>query len=63
MTPHLELALADGCARARLVVLDLRELAVLDTSGVHAIVNASLHARTDGRRLVVLPGPRTAVAS
>jgi anti-anti-sigma factor len=43
--------------RAQLVVLDLRELAFMDSSGVHAIVNASARARQLGRRLVLLRGP------
>jgi anti-anti-sigma factor len=38
-------------------VLDLRELAFMDSSGVRAIVNASIRAREVGRQLVVLPGP------
>ena len=35
----------------------MRELAFMDSSGVHAIVNASARARQLGRRLVVLRGP------
>ena len=35
----------------------MRELAFMDSSGVHAIVNASARARQRGRRLVVLRGP------
>jgi anti-sigma B factor antagonist len=42
---------------ARLVVLDLRELAIMDCSGVHAIVDASRHARQLGRQLLLLRGP------
>ena len=49
------------CARlswhARLVVLDLRGLAFMDSSGVHAIVDAGIRARQGGRRLIVLRGP------
>jgi hypothetical protein len=37
-------------------VLDLRELAFMDSAGVHTIVNASLRARKDGRRLVLVRG-------
>jgi anti-anti-sigma regulatory factor len=43
--------------RARLVVLDLRELAFMDSSGVHAIVEASIRARQLGNRLLLLSGP------
>ena len=56
-TPQLEQTLSDPESQARLVVLDLRELAFMDSSGVHAIVNASARARQRGRRLVVLRGP------
>jgi anti-anti-sigma factor len=43
--------------RARLVVLDLRELEFIDSSGVHAIMNASIRARRLGGRLVLLRAP------
>jgi anti-sigma B factor antagonist len=43
--------------RARLVVLDLRELEFIDSSGVHAIVSASIRARRLGGRLVLLRAP------
>jgi anti-anti-sigma factor len=54
-TPQLERTLREP--RAQLVVLDLRELAFMDSSGVHAIVNASARARQVGHRLVLLRGP------
>jgi anti-anti-sigma factor len=54
-SPQLERTL--GEPRAPLVVLDLREIAFMDSSGVHAIVNASARARQVGRRLVLLRGP------
>jgi anti-anti-sigma factor len=55
--PHLEQTLRDLQLEARLVVLDLRELAFIDSSGVHAIVDASSSAQQGGRRLVLLRGP------
>jgi len=55
--PQLERTLRKSQARARTVVLDLRELVFMDVSGAHAIVNASLRAREAHRRLVVLRGP------
>jgi anti-sigma B factor antagonist len=55
--PELERTLEKPPVQARLVVLDLRELSFIDSSGVHAIVNASSRARQAGRRLVVLRGP------
>lgn len=56
-TPQLERTLRESQCRTRLVVLDLRELAFMDSCGVRAIVNASIRAREVGRRLVVLRGP------
>ena len=55
--PELERTLHRPELRARLVVLDLRELAFIDSSGVHAIVDASVRAGKAGRRLVLLRGP------
>jgi anti-anti-sigma factor len=52
---QLEQALGD--ARARLVVLDMRGLGFMDCAGVHTIVDASISAREDGRRLILLRGP------
>jgi anti-anti-sigma factor len=42
--------------RARLVVLDLREVTFMDSCGVHLIVSASIRARRAGRRLVLVRG-------
>jgi anti-sigma B factor antagonist len=55
--PQLERSLGKPQLQARLVVLDLRELAFMDSAGVHAIVNASIRARHVGGRLVLLRGP------
>jgi anti-anti-sigma factor len=46
-------------SQARLVVLDLREVAFLDSSGMHAIVNAGIRARQAGRRLILVGIPPT----
>ena len=54
--PQLERTLLESQQLAHLTVLDLRELAFMDSAGVHAIVNASLQARQDGRRLVMVRG-------
>ena len=54
-SPQLEQTLREPSSQ--LVVLDLRELAFMDSSGVHTIVNASARARQLGRRLVLLRGP------
>jgi anti-anti-sigma factor len=53
-TPQLERSLSES--HARLVVLDLRDLGFMDCSGVHTIVNASIRARREGRRLVLVRG-------
>ncbi len=55
-TPQLERTLRGPEAQAQLVVLDLTEVASIDSSGVHAIVDASVRARRDGRRLIFLRG-------
>ena len=54
--PALALTLHESQQRAHLTVLDLRELAFMDSAGVHTIVNASLRARKNGRRLVLVRG-------
>jgi anti-anti-sigma factor len=43
-------------ACARVIVLDLRELELIDFFGVHAIANASTRGREIGHRLVLLRG-------
>jgi len=55
--PQLEWTLREAALQARLVVLDLRELGFMDSAGVKAIVDASIRARRDGRRLLLLRGP------
>jgi anti-sigma B factor antagonist len=56
-TPRLARTLRESQSDARLVVLDLRELAFMDSAGVHAIVDASNRARQVGCRLLLLRGP------
>lgn len=55
--PLLKRTLHEARVDASLVVLDLRELTFIDCSGVRVIVNAALHARRDGHRLIAVPGP------
>jgi anti-sigma B factor antagonist len=57
--PDFERVVREAERQAGLVVLDLRELAFIDSSGLHAIVNANIRARRLGRRLIVLRGPPT----
>jgi anti-sigma B factor antagonist len=40
-----------------LIVLDLRGLTFLDSSGLRLILDADTRARRDDRRLLVVPGP------
>ena len=54
--PRLEQALRQATGRARLVVVDLRDLTRVDAAGVDALVSASRGARRDGRRLVLVRG-------
>jgi anti-sigma B factor antagonist len=54
--PELERTLLEPELQTHLVVLDLRGLAFMDSSGVHAIVDASIRARDAGRRLVLVHG-------
>jgi anti-anti-sigma factor len=54
--PELARTLHESQQLAHLTVLDLRGLVFMDSAGVHTIVNASLRARKDGRRLVLVRG-------
>ncbi len=55
--PTLERDLREAELHARLVVIDLRQLAFMDCSGVHALVSASARAGRVGRRLILVRGP------
>jgi anti-anti-sigma factor len=52
--PRLTEALRDLEQEACLIVLDLREITFLDAAGVHVIVDASIGARRDGHRLLLV---------
>jgi len=54
--PELEGMLRHARADARLVVLDLRELEFIDSSGVHLLLAATRRAREAGGRLLVARG-------
>jgi anti-anti-sigma factor len=56
-TPRLSACLTDVLASAWLVVVDLRELTFMDSSGVAAIIAADKRARRSERRLVLIRGP------
>jgi anti-sigma B factor antagonist len=55
--PQLDHALGRAQADAALVILDLRELQFMDSSGGHLIAAASGRAGQAGGRLVVVRGP------
>jgi anti-sigma B factor antagonist len=54
--PRLQLALRQA-RRWLLVILDLRDLSFIDSSGVQVIVDASTRALAADRRLVITRGP------
>jgi anti-anti-sigma factor len=54
--PELEGALRDARADAWLVVLDLRELEFIDSSGVQLLLSADRRACEAGGRLLVVRG-------
>ena len=54
---YLAKVLDEAHAEARTVVLDVRDLSFMDSSGVHLIVDASARARHGGRRLVLVAVP------
>lgn len=39
------------------VILDLRNLRFIDSSGLHVVLHADRAARAQGARLVIIPGP------
>jgi anti-anti-sigma factor len=55
--PQLSRALSDAAAFASRIVLDLRELSFMDSSGLHLIVAATRRQREAGGRLVLVRGP------
>jgi anti-anti-sigma factor len=58
--PELQGALAEALAGGPdLVVLDLRELRFLDSSGLRAVLAADRTARTNGHDFAVIRGPRS----
>jgi anti-sigma B factor antagonist len=50
--------LNDALSAARLVVVDLRQLTFMDSTGLSVLVTAQHRARRSGRRLVLIRGPR-----
>ena len=53
-TPQLDHALNQALQRAPLVIIDLRHLTFIDSSGIRAILSAEETARRTGQRLVLI---------
>jgi anti-anti-sigma factor len=49
--------LSAEAAHPPVLVIDLRELTFIDSSGLRLVIEADLRGRREGRRLVVVPGP------
>ena len=56
--PQLRQTLNDAAQQARRIVLDLRELSFMDSSGLHVIIDATDRQREAGGKLVLVRGPR-----
>jgi anti-sigma B factor antagonist len=54
--PQLRQTLAEAQLDTRLVVLDLREVTLIDSSGVHVILDAAAEARREWGRLMLVRG-------
>jgi anti-sigma B factor antagonist len=57
--PRFNAALSDPrVLRCRTVVIDLRELTFMDSTGLSAVLVGEMHARTNGQRFTIVQGPR-----
>lgn len=56
-SPQFRQTLGEAQRAVRMVVLDLRELCFIDSSGVHVILDAARDARRYGGRLLIVRGP------
>ena len=55
--PELERSLVGVQSDGRPVLLDLRGVAFMDSSGLRVILAADARARSNGSRLMLVPGP------
>jgi anti-anti-sigma factor len=55
--PQLAEMLGRAEERCRRIVLDVRQVTFMDSSGVHVILDANVRANAAGRRLVLVRGP------
>jgi anti-sigma B factor antagonist len=56
-SPKLGRTIDEARQSGRRIVLDLREVSFIDSSGVHVIWNTALAVRREGGRLLVVRGP------
>jgi anti-anti-sigma factor len=56
--PQLEDALSEAARGSVVVILDLRKLTFMDSSGLHAILSARARLEEANCRLVLVPGGR-----
>jgi anti-anti-sigma factor len=56
-TPEFRRTLRDAQLYARVVVLDLREVTFIDSSGAHVILDAAADVEPGNGRLIVVRGP------
>ena len=50
-------AAIERVGEARVLVVDLRDLTFMDTSGIHLLLETRDRCRASGRMLLVVPGP------
>lgn len=55
--PPFDRVVQKALARSRLVIIDLRQLTFIDSSGLHLIIASDARARVGNRRLVIVRGP------
>jgi anti-anti-sigma factor len=55
-SPQLRRTLGEARLDARLVVLDLREVTLIDSPGIHVILDAAAEARREWGRLMLVRG-------
>jgi anti-anti-sigma factor len=54
--PEFKQTLNEALEHALLVIIDLRELTFMDSTGLHAIIDADARALRSGRRVVLIRG-------
>lgn len=56
--PRIEAALREACAgESETIVVDLRRLTFIDSSGLHALIAGNELCRARGQQLRIIPGP------